>query len=74
MHAISSHNSMGMNKKKIIIFGAFDRYNYGDLLLPLILTHYVDVKRHPQLCYASLKMRIFLIWVGLNVNHFNILK
>jgi polysaccharide pyruvyl transferase WcaK-like protein len=46
---------MGMNKKKIIIFGAFDRYNYGDILLPLILTHYVDAKLHPQLCYASIK-------------------
>ena len=55
MHAISSYDSMGMNKKKIIIFGAFDRYNYGDILLPLILTHYLDVKLHPQLYYASIK-------------------
>jgi len=30
-----------MLKQKIILYGAFDRYNYGDILIPIILSKYL---------------------------------
>lgn len=29
-------------KKKVVLFGAYDRYNYGDNLMPILLEMYVD--------------------------------
>ncbi|GAC31074.1 polysaccharide pyruvyl transferase family protein [Paraglaciecola polaris] len=35
-------------KKKIIFYGAYDRYNYGDNLMPIIFQFYIE-KYHPLL-------------------------
>ncbi|WP_158769088.1 polysaccharide pyruvyl transferase family protein [Paraglaciecola sp. L1A13] len=36
----------GVQKKKIIFYGAYDRYNYGDNLMPIIFQFYIE-KYHP---------------------------
>jgi exopolysaccharide biosynthesis predicted pyruvyltransferase EpsI len=43
----SSLNSVGNMKKKIALYGAYDRYNYGDNLMPILLEMYIK-KYHPK--------------------------
>lgn len=46
-------------KKKLVLFGAFDRYNYGDNLMPIVLNEFIK-KYSPELlddyevCYSSI--------------------
>ena len=40
--------SQSNRKKKLVFYGAFDRYNYGDLLMPTLFRMFVD-KFAPQL-------------------------
>lgn len=49
-----------MNKPVIILYGAFDRYNYGDNLMPILLEHYFmqvnkDISEKYSIIYASIK-------------------
>lgn len=49
-----------MNKPVIILYGAFDRYNYGDNLMPVLLEHYFmqvnkDIFEKYSIIYASIK-------------------
>jgi exopolysaccharide biosynthesis predicted pyruvyltransferase EpsI len=37
----------GNMKKKIALYGAYDRYNYGDNLMPILLEMYIN-KYHPE--------------------------
>jgi len=43
-------------RKKIAVIGAFDRYNYGDLLFPIVIEHYVDsMKKDCHLDFFGLR-------------------
>ena len=37
---------MSNTKKKIAVLGAFDRFNYGDLLFPIILEKLLDKNKN----------------------------
>ncbi|WP_409422876.1 polysaccharide pyruvyl transferase family protein [Pseudaeromonas sp. ZJS20] len=41
-----------MRKNKIVLFGAYDRYNYGDNLMPIVFLDYMK-KYHPDLVAQS---------------------
>jgi len=44
-----------MSKQKIILYGAFDRYNYGDILIPIILRKYLKDNCFMNIEYCSIK-------------------
>ena len=44
-----------MSEKKIILYGAFDRYNYGDILIPTILSKYLKENGFMNIEYCSIK-------------------
>ena len=44
-----------MSEQKIILYGAFDRYNYGDILIPIILSKYLQNNGFGNIEYSSLK-------------------
>ena len=44
-----------MSEQKIILYGAFDRYNYGDILIPIILGKYLRDNSFKEIQYSSIK-------------------
>ena len=44
-----------MSEQKIILYGAFDRYNYGDILIPIILREYLQKNGLEGIKYFSIK-------------------
>ncbi|MBC8311040.1 MAG: polysaccharide pyruvyl transferase family protein [Candidatus Marinimicrobia bacterium] len=44
-----------MSEQKIILYGAFDRYNYGDILIPIILSKYLQDNGFVNIEYCSIK-------------------
>ena len=44
-----------MSEHKIILYGAFDRYNYGDILIPIILSKYLRNNGFGSIEYCSIK-------------------
>ena len=44
-----------MAEKKIFLYGAFDRYNYGDILIPIILKKYLRENSLEEVIYSSIK-------------------
>jgi len=44
-----------MSGQKLILYGAFDRYNYGDILIPLILGKYLKQHGFDEITYCSVK-------------------
>ena len=44
-----------MSEQKIILYGAFDRYNYGDILIPIILRKYLQNNGFESTEYCSIK-------------------
>ncbi len=44
-----------MSEQKIILYGAFDRYNYGDILIPIILSKYLQNNGFGSIEYCSIK-------------------
>lgn len=44
-----------MSEQKIILYGAFDRYNYGDILIPIILSKYLTDNGFVDIEFCSIK-------------------
>ena len=45
-----------MDKRKIILYGAFDRYNFGDILMPIILKKYIsNCKKNINFQFCSIR-------------------
>jgi polysaccharide pyruvyl transferase WcaK-like protein len=44
-----------MSEQKIILYGAFDRYNYGDIIIPIILSKYLKANGFENIEYCSIK-------------------
>ena len=44
-----------MSEQKIILYGAFDRYNYGDILIPIILGKYLEENGITNIEYCSIR-------------------
>ena len=44
-----------MSEQKIILYGAFDRYNYGDIIIPIILSKYLKNNGFGNIEYCSIK-------------------
>ncbi|PRD16797.1 polysaccharide pyruvyl transferase family protein [Pantoea coffeiphila] len=47
-------------KRKVVLYGAFDRYNYGDNLMPILLRMYLEKHHHEKIkdidfIYSSIK-------------------
>ena len=44
-----------MSEQKIILYGAFDRYNYGDILIAIILSKYLKDNGFVDIEFCSIK-------------------
>ena len=44
-----------MSKQKIILYGAFDRYNYGDIIIAIILRNYLKNNGFKNIEFCSIK-------------------